>query len=117
MTKLRTFSVLMFSMVLWASWNCPALGQLTKLNVGYSAISGDQLPGWVAKEAGIFQRNGLDVQLVYFTGGTTAVMALISADTPLSQVAGSAVVNSVLSGSDAVIVAAGITSLNYYLMA
>ena len=38
-------------------------------------------------------------------------------DTPLSQVAGSAVVNSVLSGSDAAIVAAGITSLNYYLMA
>ena len=30
-----------------------------------------------------FERNGLDAQLVYFTGGTTAVMALISADTVL----------------------------------
>src|SRR5712692_97033 len=117
MTKLRAFAVILFFIALPALWNGLAVAQTTKLHVGYSAISGDQLPGWVAKEAGIFQTNGLDVQLVYFTGGTTAVMALISADTPLSQVAGSAVVNSVLSGSDAVIVAAGITSLNYYLMA
>ena len=95
----------------------PANAQLFRINVGYSAISGDQLTAWVAKEAGIFQKNGLDVQLIYFTGGTTAVMALVSADTPVSQVAGSAVVNSVLAGSDAVIVAGGITSLNYYLMA
>jgi len=117
MTKTSALAVAICFLTISALWNSSARAQTTKLNVGYSAISGDQLPGWVAKEAGIFQRNGLDVQLVYFTGGTTAVMALISADTPLSQVAGSAVVNSVLSGSDAAIVAAGITSLNYYLMA
>ena len=102
MTKLRRVAATMFFLLFSALWTYSATAQTTKLNVGYSAISGDQLPAWVAKEAGIFQKNGLDVQLVYFTGGTTAVMALISADTPLSQVAGSAVVNSVLSGSDAV---------------
>jgi NitT/TauT family transport system substrate-binding protein len=117
MTQLRTFAVAIFSFALLAAWNCPALAQLAKLNVGYSAISGDQLPAWVAKEAGIFQKNGLDVQLIYFTGGTTAVMALISADTPISQVAGAAVVNSVLAGSDSVLIVGGVTSLNYYLMA
>lgn len=116
MTKLRAFTVVIFCLVLLASWNNPALAQLTKLNVGYSAISGDQLPAWIAKEAGIFQKNGLDVQLIFFTGGTTAVMALVSADTPVSQVGGSAVVNSVLAGSDSVIIAGGVTSLNYYLM-
>jgi NitT/TauT family transport system substrate-binding protein len=98
------------------SWTHPALAQLTKLNVGYSAISGDQLPAWVAKEAGIYEKNGLDVQLIFFTGGTTAVMALVSADTPISQVAGAGVINSVLAGSDAVLITGGVTSLNYYLM-
>ncbi|HEU4341643.1 MAG TPA: ABC transporter substrate-binding protein [Candidatus Binatia bacterium] len=98
-------------------WNSSAIAQLTKVNVGYSAISGDQLPAWVAKETGIFQKNGLDVQLIFFTGGTTAVMALVSADTPISQVAGSAVVNSALAGSDSVLIVGGVTSLNYYLMA
>ena len=91
--------------------------QMTRISVGYSAISGDALPAWLAKDTGIFEKNGLDVQLVFFTGGTTAVMALVSADTPITQLAGAAVVNSVLAGSDAALVAGGVTSLNYYLLA
>jgi ABC-type nitrate/sulfonate/bicarbonate transport system substrate-binding protein len=96
--------------------NVSAQAQLTKINVGYSAISGDALPAWIAKDAGIFEKNGLDVQLVFFTGGTTAVMALVSADTPIAQLAGAAVINSVMAGSDAALIVGGVTSLNYYLM-
>jgi hypothetical protein len=31
-----------------------ASAQMTRINVGYSAISADQLPAWVAKDSGIF---------------------------------------------------------------
>ena len=62
-----------------------ALAQSTKLNAGYSAISADQLPAWIAKETGIFKKNGLDIQLIYFTGGTTAVQALVSGEVPSHQ--------------------------------
>ena len=94
----------------------PASAQLTRLHVGYSAISADQLPAWVAKETGIFERNGLDVQLIFFTGGSTAILALVSGDVPMTQVSGPGLVSSALAGSEAVFVAAGITSLNYVLM-
>jgi len=114
MITAKNWCVGIFSLVLVALCHSPGAAQ--RLNIGYSAVSGDQLPAWVAKETGIFQKNGLDAQLVFFTGGTTAVMALISGDTPFSQNAGSAVVNSVFAGSDAVIIAGGVTSLNYYLM-
>ncbi len=117
MKTAKTIGAIVLAMGLSAVWIASVGAQLTKINVGYSAISGDQLPAWVAKEAGIFQRNGLDAQLIYFTGGTTAVMALVSADTPMSQVAGAAVVNSALAGSDTVLIVGGVTSLNYYLMA
>ena len=90
-------------------WNATIQAQATRINVGYSAISGNALPAWIAKDAGIFEKNGLDVQLIYFTGGTTAVMALISADTPFTYMAGPAVVNSVLAGSDATVIAGGMT--------
>src|SRR5438876_8448476 len=93
-----------------------ALGQSIKLNVGYSAVSADQSPSWVAKETGIFKKNGLDVQLIYFTGGTTAVLALVSGEVPISQVAGPAVVNAALAGSDVVMIAGGATSADYWLM-
>ena len=105
-----------FALLLSILGKAPAQAQLTKLNVAYSAISGDALPAWIAKDAGIFEKNGLDVQLVFFTGGTTAVMALVSTDTPIAQLAGAAVINSVMAGSDAALVVGGVTSLNYYLL-
>jgi NitT/TauT family transport system substrate-binding protein len=93
-----------------------ASAQMTRLNVGYSAISADQLPAWVAKDAGIFAKHGLDVELIFFTGGSTAILALVSGDVPITQVSGPGLVSSGIGGSDAVFVAAGITSLNYVLM-
>jgi NitT/TauT family transport system substrate-binding protein len=116
MTRRRTLTTAVFALLTPILWHASGQAQLTKLNVGYSAISGDALPAWIAKDAGIFEKNGLDVQLVFFTGGTTAVMALVSADTPIAQLAGAAVVNSVMAGSDAALVVGGVTSLNYYLM-
>jgi len=116
MIHARTCTMVICSLLLVAYWNTFSSAQMTRINVGYSAISGDALPAWIAKDAGIFEKNGLDVQLVFFTGGTTAVMALVSADTPIAQLAGAAVINSVMAGSDAAIVVGGVTSLNYYLM-
>jgi NitT/TauT family transport system substrate-binding protein len=105
-----------FCLFLLVSWNTIAEAQLAKLKVGYSAISEVDLPAWIAKEAGIFEKNGLDVQLIYFTGGTTAVLALVSGEVPICQVAGPAIVNSALGGADIIMVAGGATSIDYWLM-
>jgi NitT/TauT family transport system substrate-binding protein len=94
----------------------PVTAQTTRLNVGYSAVSADQLPAWVAKDTGLFAKNGIDAQVIFFTGGSTAIMALVSGDVPMTQVSGPGLVSSVMGGSDAVFVAAGITGLNYVLM-
>jgi ABC-type nitrate/sulfonate/bicarbonate transport system substrate-binding protein len=74
MIKLTSFTVAIFFVALLVFWNNPVLAQLTRISVGYSAISGDALPAWVAKDAGIFEKNGLDVQLVFFTAIQKAVI-------------------------------------------
>jgi ABC-type nitrate/sulfonate/bicarbonate transport system substrate-binding protein len=112
----RLFANATLAFLIFIFFNSSVFAQLTRLNVGYSAVSADQLPAWVAKETGLFTKNGLDVQLIFFTGGTTAILALVSGDVPITQVSGPGLVNSALAGSDAVFVAAGITSLNYVLM-
>jgi NitT/TauT family transport system substrate-binding protein len=111
-TLCLTAALLAFSLIS----RSPAQAQLTRLNVGYSALSADQLPAWIAKDSGIFARNGLDVQPIFFTGGTTAVLALVSGDVPMAQLAGPGLVSSNLAGSEAVFVASGVISLNYVLM-
>ena len=116
MTIKKKICLTLNSMVLMLSLGSLSQAQMTRLNVGYSSLSGDQLPAWIAKDSGIFAQNGLDVQTIFFTGGSTAILALVSGDVPITQVAGPGMVSSALAGSDAVFVAAGVTSLNYVLM-
>jgi NitT/TauT family transport system substrate-binding protein len=103
----------LFTLVFFNSF-CSA--QPFKVAVGYSGISADQLVMWVAKDTGIFAKNNLDVQLVYFTGGTTSVMAMVSGDAPLVQASGPGIVSAALAGSEAVYVVGGIVTLDYWLM-
>ena len=93
-----------------------ALAQLAKVTVGYSAVAAGHFPAWMAKEAGIFHKNGLDVQLVYFRGGTTAMMALLSRQTPISQLGGPAIVGASLRGADTVMIAGGFVITEWWLM-
>ncbi|HVH92240.1 MAG TPA: hypothetical protein VM783_12720 [Candidatus Acidoferrum sp.] len=46
------------------------------LHVGYSAQEGSLAPIWITKEAGIFKKHGLDVELLFIPGGPTAAAAL-----------------------------------------
>jgi len=112
MIYLRLTTFFTIGLVLIANY---AYGQLTKINVSYSSISTDQLPAWVAKETGIFTKNGLDVQLVYVRAAMSA-MGLLSGDTPIAQAAGPGIVSSNLQGSDTVMIAGGVVALNHWLI-
>jgi ABC-type nitrate/sulfonate/bicarbonate transport system substrate-binding protein len=74
-----------------------------RLHVGYSIYAGVTAPLWATKEAGLFEKNGLNVQLVYLRGGTEAAQALITGDIPFAMMGGGAVIASNLAGSGSVI--------------
>src|SRR5262244_3752208 len=95
-------AILIISLLIFASAasHARAAQKATPLTIAYSAISYDQLPAWIAKETGLFAKNDLEVQLVYFTGGTTAAMALVSGDVAIAQNAGPEIVNAYMAGSD-----------------
>src|SRR5215831_4315889 len=105
-------SVLTFALCCMLTIPSTAHSQLTRLTVSYSADTPAYLPAFIAKETGIFSKNGLDVQLVRIAGAV-AVMALIAGEAPICQVGGSAVIASNLGGSDAVIIAAGSIATDY----
>jgi len=79
--------------------------KLEKMHVGYSAQAGALAPIWITKEAGLFKKHRLDVDLLFIPGGPTAAAALISGEVPVSVIGGPAVVNSNLAGSDLVMIA------------
>jgi NitT/TauT family transport system substrate-binding protein len=108
--------ILAVSLFLPLSFYSAASAQLTKITVGYTALAAGQLPAWIAKESGIFRNNGLDVRLVYFRGGPTAVVTLLSREIPISEMSGPLVVSASLRGADTVMIAGGIVITEWWLM-
>ena len=92
-----------------------ALAQITKVTTSYVSDSAGVLPLWIAKDAGIFARNGLDVQIVR-AHASVAVMALLSGELQFVLASGPVVIESALRGSNAVYVACGMATLDFMLM-
>jgi len=94
-------------------WAPPAAA--AKLYVVYASIGGTQAVGWVAREAGLFAKHGLDVELL-FTGGGRAVTSLLGGDTPIVTVGGPSAIAARLGGSDVILIAHIFDTILYSLM-
>jgi ABC-type nitrate/sulfonate/bicarbonate transport system substrate-binding protein len=83
----------------------PTQGAPVKVNSAWVAITGNQAPAWLAKEGGIFAKYGLDVNLSFVQGSSTATSSLLSGSLDIVQQAGPAVVNAASQGGDVVMFA------------
>jgi len=89
---------------------------LEKITIAFSSISGHMAPLWITQDRGFFRKYGLDVQLVFIESGSTAVKSLISKDVGFAQMAGAGVVQSHLQGTDIVMIAGFLNTMDYQLM-
>jgi len=77
---------------------------LKKIKIGYPSLSFRQSNVWVAKEQGLFNKNGLEVEPILFRGGQVATQALVSGDPPIVNIG--TVVQATIQGHNVVLVAA-----------
>jgi NitT/TauT family transport system substrate-binding protein len=88
--------------------------QTKKIPVAYSAISATQAGFYLTKEMGIFEKNGLAVDMVYVAGGTRIAQALIANEFPVA-LAGGAIVNANLAGGDIAVVGGVVNVPAFYV--
>ena len=93
-----------------------AQAKLERMNVGYSAQAGAFAPIWITKDAGIFQKNGLDVNLIFIPGGPTAAAAMLAGEVQAAAMAGPAVVTSNLGGTDLVMIAGMVNTFAFQII-
>src|SRR5207237_10318931 len=72
---------------------------------------------WIAKEAGYFTAEGLDVELIRVGGSTRMVAAMLGGSAPLVQAGASAALAATGAGSNVVIIAATGNVSTFHLMA
>ena len=87
-----------------ASASATAVPQRAKLVVSYSNVLADFFPAYIAKEAGIFDQNFLDVDL-QLIASTTGLPALLAGQTQIAHLGGAEAVAVVAGGGDVVVVA------------
>ena len=88
---------------------------IKKIKIGYPAISYNQIHIWVAKDAGLFRKHGLDAEIIFFRGGQLATQALVAGDPPIVNIG--TVVQAGLQGHDIVLIASSESAYNYSVVA
>ena len=68
--------VFLVSTLLLPCTGAVAFAQLTKVKSSYSALTANMAAYWLAKETGLFEKHGLDVDVVLIESGVTTVQAL-----------------------------------------
>src|SRR5579862_6870154 len=82
-----------------------AASGLTKIKVSYGELVPQSVPEFLAQDAGIYQKNGLDVDLQLIVS-SAEIPALVSGEVQLGSAAGSQVMDAVAAGADFEVTAA-----------
>lgn len=80
----------------------PAAAQ--KLRVAYTAFAGTFTVLWLGKEAGLYQKHGVDMELLYIGSSPKSVQALLGGDIDIVYSAAGAVVDASAGGADIVMI-------------
>lgn len=89
----------------------------TFMRLLYPSFSGSWATAWIAKEAGYFAEEGLDVEMIRVGGSTRMVAAMLGGSAPIIQAGASAALAATAAGSDVVIIGSTGTVSPFRLMA
>jgi NitT/TauT family transport system substrate-binding protein len=94
----------------------PAHAQMRKINIAYTATSPYQAVLIVAKEVGLFKKYNLDPTLIFTTGGSLGIQAMVGGDVAMTLSDGSSSVGSKLAGVDVLVIASLLNTFPYSLI-
>ena len=103
--RAKILFLLVSLMLVVPSLNSPA-ATLEKIRFPYSPIAWNSVPWWMAKDAGFFEKNGLDVEMSFEGASSVIVQAMMANEANFAGLAGPAVVSNVVGGGDVIQVAA-----------
>jgi NitT/TauT family transport system substrate-binding protein len=95
-------------LLLWTS----AARSADQIRVGYGSLSTSYAAIWVAGEAGLFRKNGINAEVLYLESALVRT-ALIAGDIAMGGMSGTTMAAPRLQGADSVIIASFANSLQY----
>ena len=90
--------------------------KLEPLTVSYASVSGTRAPLWIAKDLGLFEKYGLDVNLLYIASATTSLNALLGGSVHMIAASGASAIGAAARGAPVAIIAS-LGAIHYKLIA
>lgn len=87
-----------------------------RVMTGYAATSGPHAVLWLAREAGLFEKNGLRADVAYIRSGSTMAQTLVAGEIQLSQLGGPAMLSAGVAGMDVTFVAVALNTTPIVIM-
>ena len=88
----------------------------TRVMSGYAATSGPHAVLWIARDAGLFEKNGLRTDVAYIRSGSTMAQTLVSGEIQMSQMGGPAMLAAGVAGMDVTFVAVALNTTPIVIM-
>ncbi|MGZ9174913.1 MAG: ABC transporter substrate-binding protein, partial [Candidatus Binatia bacterium] len=82
----------------------------------YAATSGPHAVLWIAREAGLFDKNGIKAEVAYIRSGSTMAQTLVSGEIQLAQMGGPAMLAAGVAGMDVTFVAVALNTTPIVIM-
>jgi ABC-type nitrate/sulfonate/bicarbonate transport system substrate-binding protein len=112
----KATTILAVILLRWLLSPTAALSELAPIKIAYATTSGIRLPLWIAQEAKLYEKYGLDAKLINIPSGNTAISALVSGEVDIVSGSGSASIIAAGRGLPVVIVGS-FGSTSYKLVA
>ena len=104
--------VLLFGLIIGAARDAEAKDYVSYIS---DSPSGSSI-FWMAKEAGIYKKHGLDLEMIYINGSVRGIQSMIAGDLAYSGAVGTAVINARLAGGDIAIIQSQMNTLPYFVI-
>jgi len=90
--------------------------KLDSFTISYASVSGTRGPLWIAKDLGLFEKYGLEGNLIYIASGVVSVNALLGGSVDIIAASGSSAVGAAARGAPIAIIAS-LGHISYKLIA
>ena len=103
-TLRKIVALLALSLVSVAASAGESSGQSQTLTAFYTAPVVSMAPMWIAKEAGLFKKQGLDVKLVFIASGPIGTAAVLSGEADVGIIGGFAPLRAMVGGAKGLVI-------------
>jgi ABC-type nitrate/sulfonate/bicarbonate transport system substrate-binding protein len=116
---MQRFKKRLYQLVAWLVLISPSvLLAADKINTAYISVSpGSSTVIWIAKEARMFEKYGLDATVIFISGSIRGIQAILAGEIPIGEGGGPGLTSARLAGGGVIAIAGNVNVLPYYLVA